>query len=204
MNEPPESPRSEKQSLRDRIAILKKSQTQQEALEKSARIKETILKTHEFNKARTILFYAAMEGEVQTKGMMEEALSLGKRIALPKVSGKKLLLHEISSLHQLEKSGMGIPEPKGSPKISLKEIGIIILPGIAFDRSGNRLGRGEGYYDRLLSQSDPRTPRIALAFGFQVVAKVPAGANDQKIHKIITEGGIIECEKGPQDGREGK
>lgn len=194
----------QKQSLRNKIAQLKKKHSPKEILKKSGQIKKILSGSPEFKKAGTILFYASIKGEVQTKGMMEETLSLGKRIALPKVSGKKLLLHEISSLHQLEKSTMGIPEPKDRPEISLKEIGLIILPGLAFDRAGNRLGRGEGYYDRLLSQLDPRTPRIALAFGFQVVENVPAGTNDQKIHKIITGDGIIECKKGPQDYREGK
>lgn len=185
----------QKQSLRNKIAQLKKKHSPKEVLKKSGQIKRTLFSSPELKKAGTILFYASIKGEVQTKGMMKEALSLGKRIALPKVSGKKLLLHEISSLHQLEKSSMGISEPKGRPEISLKEIGLIILPGLAFDRSGNRLGRGEGYYDRLLSEADGKTSAVALAFSFQIMDSVPTATNDQKVHKIITEDGIIECQR---------
>ncbi len=194
-----------KQALRTKIALLKKGHSPEALKEKSERIKQLLFQTTEFKASNTILFYASLSGEVQTKGMIEHALSIGKRVALPKISGERMSLHKISTWDELEKNGMGIPEPKAnSREIPLKEIDLILLPGIAFDRTGNRLGRGKGYYDRLLSEADKKVSKIAAAFSFQIVDSVPTATNDRKIHKIITEDGIIECEKGPQDDREGK
>lgn len=192
-----------KQALRTKIALLKKGHSPEALKEKSERIKQLLFQITEFKASNTILFYASLSGEVQTKGMIEHALSIGKRVALPKISGERMSLHKISTWDELEKNGMGIPEPKGSNGIPLEEICLIVVPGIAFDRAGNRLGRGKGYYDRLLSEADADTPRIALAFSFQIADSVPTAANDQKVHKIITEDGTIECKKGPQDDREG-
>lgn len=183
-----------KRALRDKIGLLKKQATQEEIEEKSLRILDLLFNTAEFKGAGTILFYASIGREVQTGRMIAEALKLGKRIALPKIAGEKLELCPVSGLEELETNSMGIPEPKGGQNVPLDGTDLIILPGIAFDISGNRLGRGKGYYDRLLSEAG-RIPSIALAFEFQVLDRIPSGPTDRKVDKIITETRVIECRK---------
>jgi len=192
---PSKSLLDQKQSLRNKIALLKKTHSPKELLRKSRQIKKALFETQEFKKAGTILFYASMKGEVQTKEMIHGALRMGKQVAVPKIRGNELRLYSISGWGELKKSRRGIPEPMNAPSMQLKKIGLIILPGLAFDRFGNRLGRGKGYYDRLLSKAE-KPPRIGLAFAFQALSKIPHNSKDQKVHKILTEKEIIDCKKG--------
>jgi 5-formyltetrahydrofolate cyclo-ligase len=145
----------------------------------------------EFRAAETVLFYASMKSEVETHAMIRQALAAGKRVVLPKVTGKDLTLVEITDFDRDVRPGAwGIPEPDPGTPVELKDIGLIIVPGAVFDERGNRIGYGAGYYDKLLAQYRGMT--AALAFECQIVPSVPADPHDVPIRKIVTETRVIE------------
>jgi 5-formyltetrahydrofolate cyclo-ligase len=134
---------------------------------------------------------------VKTDKIISEALAHGKRILVPfaNVAKRQLLLSEISNLNELSPGAFGIPEPKHNKKFPIEKVDLVIVPGIAFDRKGNRVGYGTGFYDRFLKKIKKSVPFVALAYDFQIVGDIPANKMDVRIHKIVTEKEIIECAK---------
>ena len=180
-----------KKELRERILTLLKNQREEKRLEKSLSIKEKLFNLREFKEARTILFYAAFDGEVETKDMIEQAQAQGKRVALPRINKKDKHITPILMEHAMEKlafGSYGIKEPAPHAQtLHLEEIDMIVVPGIAFDRHGNRLGRGRGYYDRFLDDVSPHVPTVGLAFDFQVVDAIPyIKDHDRAVSRLIT------------------
>jgi 5-formyltetrahydrofolate cyclo-ligase len=122
---------------------------------------------------------------------------MGKRVVLPKVNVPdwRLMLYEIKNIKELKKGYMDIPEPSVTEDRlrNIDDIDVFIIPGIAFDESGNRLGYSSGLYDKLLSGIKQSVPIVALAYEEQIVEKIFSEPHDVKMHKIITEKRIIEC-----------
>jgi len=167
-----------KKELRKKILMLLKTQKEGEQLTKSLIIRDKLFNLPEYQEALTILFYASFQGEVNTFNMINESQSKGKKIALPKIDrGKKIfvpILVEYSE-KELIAGSYGIMEPKKTEgmKVPLENIDMVIVPGIAFDKKNNRLGRGEGYYDKFLKKLPPTLPTIGLAYDFQIVENFP-------------------------------
>ena len=187
-----------KNEIRNHIRQQRRNQSPSIIQRKSKAIWESLSSIQEFNRAGTIAFYVsiAREGEVDTTTMIEESLSLGKRICIPKVvKNNALRFIEIRSIKDLNKGSFWILEPAGGSRILPQAIDLVIVPGVAFDKSGNRLGFGKGYYDKFLSKLEDGTPIIALAFDFQIVDSIPSSKNDVRVHKIIAETRIVECLK---------
>jgi len=178
-----------KRRIREEILSRRDKEPEDLRGKKSRRIKKRLFSLREFKSAHTILFYYSKGSEVETKEMMEEALLEGKRILLPKVRGREIYLGEIKDLEKdVEKGRFGILEPKEtSKKTTPREINLVILPGIAFDLKGRRIGYGKGYYDRFLKKFPRTTPLIGLAYDFQVVNSLPGKRHDRRVGKIITE-----------------
>jgi 5-formyltetrahydrofolate cyclo-ligase len=143
----------------------------------------------------TIMVYMALPQEVQTMSIITQARQSQKCIAAPVTRGQDLVALELSEAPmQLRRGRFGILEPCGTQRvIHPQEIGFIVVPGIAFDARGGRLGFGKGYYDRFLGQLPATTYRCGLAFGIQVVSCVPQASHDICMHGIITEQGCIPC-----------
>ena len=162
---------------------------------KSALIKERLFSLPEFIAAKVVFFYASFRSEVQTLSMIEESLKLGKRVALPRVDKRRhrLMLYEIKDISELSPGYMGIPEPSlsGERLVNLDDIKLVVIPGAAFDYSGNRLGYGAGYYDILLSEGKRKIPIIALAYEEQLVDKIPSEVHDVKVNMIVTDKRVI-------------
>ncbi len=125
--------------------------------------------------------------------MVKESLQMKKRIVLPKVDeiNHRLILYRIKKLERIKTGFMGIPEPALPEKriINVKDIDLIIVPGIAFDYSGNRLGYGGGFYDILLSNVIKKVTIVALAFEEQLLRSIPSESHDIKVDIIITDKG---------------
>jgi 5-formyltetrahydrofolate cyclo-ligase len=157
-------------------------------------IKEMLLSLPEFGRARIVLCYASFRSEVETMAIITESLAGGKRVVLPKVDRKKrrLELYEVKDASELSPGYMGIPEPSftGERSVSIKDIDLVIMPGAAFDLSGNRLGYGGGYYDVLLAESGKDMTKIALAYEEQIVGSVPSEDHDVKVDIIVTDKSI--------------
>ena len=144
--------------------------------------------------ARTALAYSGFGSEIETQALIEQIIADGKIAVLPRVdrATQSLILHSVKGVGELVASKWGIREPPAeAPTVSASGIEFILMPGVAFDRTGNRLGYGRGYYDKLLTSVDPALARVAGAFSCQIVVKVPVAPHDQKIDTIITENEII-------------
>lgn len=176
-----------------RKLMLKKLNNQKEESrgEKSIKIKEKLFRLDVFKKAKTIMMYLALNPEVQTYQMIEGALRLGKRVALPVcgIKAKKITPCLIKGLESrcFKEGPYGIKEPSGRKAVNIREIDLCLVPGLAFDLSGNRLGRGMGYYDRFLGSLAEGTPKIGLAFKFQVLKSLSSYClpHDLRVDKLI-------------------
>lgn len=144
----------------------------------------------EFQNAVTVLFYSAFSGEVETFEMIKRAQKLGKRIGLPKVIQEKNIMYPTlaGDLNaDLEDGPYGIKQTKESKVLSFKDIDMIIVPGVAFDKKKNRLGRGGGYYDRFLKDRPANIPTVGLAFDFQIVDNLPIDKHDVPVDHVLTD-----------------
>jgi len=188
----------QKSSLRERILALRRAQSSRDIEKKSGDIRRKLFTFVPFCQAETILFYLAIKDEVQTEKMIEESLQKGKRVAAPLIDWqrKKILPSEIKDLTKdIEISVFKIPQPKNNlySPFSPVNIDIVIVPGVVFDRKGNRLGFGGGFYDRFLGKLSNRTKLVALAFELQLVDNVSSQSYDIAVDYLITERGIINC-----------
>lgn len=157
-----------------------------EIAKKSKTIQEFVIKSKEFESAKVVGTYYAVGSEVTTELIIKRATILGKKIALPRVEEDKITFYEPSSTKSLIRGRFGILEPP--PYEQMNDIDILIVPGIAFDKKGNRLGYGMGFYDRLLSCK--RTFSIGLAYSFQLLENLPHDKYDKRLDAIASEDGI--------------
>lgn len=152
-----------------------------------------------FRVSQTIMVYMALPQEVQTRQIIEYARQLQQRIAVPVVSGACLLTVELpSDVTHLQRGPFGVLEPREPYRlIPRQELDCVLIPGVAFDATGGRLGFGKGYYDRFLASLLPTTYRCGLAFSLQMVSCVPQDPHDICMHGIVTEQGHYSCQKLP-------
>lgn len=180
-----------KGQIREEILDLLKKQGEESRQKKSFQIKEKLFSQTLFLQANTVMFYIAKREEVDTSAMIEDALKLGKKVVVPMilVKEKKIIPSQlINPKKELEKGPYGIYQPKNQfmRKVLLKTIDLVVVPGVAFDRKGNRLGRGGGYFDRFLSKFKKcDVPVFGLAFKFQILNKLPVLSHDIPVNKLI-------------------
>lgn len=179
-----------KRDLRKKILDRLKNQKEDERQRRSQTIRRKLLASPEFRNAKVLMFYISKDGEVETRPIIEAALVRGKVVLVPviKVRRKKMVVSEITDPNKdLVKGPYGIYQPKTPTKIyHPRSIDLAIVPGVAFDKNGNRLGRGMGYYDKFLVGLRKGVPRIGLAFKFQVVKRLPTLSHDQPVTKLLT------------------
>jgi len=178
-----------KKQIRKEILHKLNKQARGEALQKSRIIKTRLFSLPEFKNARTVMLYASKNGEVITDEIIDEALRAGKKVALPRCTSQETIVaKEIQKREiDLEKSNFGIYEPKKRKEtIQPEGIDLVIVPGVAFDRRNNRLGRGKGFYDKFLKGLPPGKISVGLAFDFQIVENLPKDSYDIPVSKVIT------------------
>jgi len=188
----------EKQKIRERILSKRRSLAKEEWNQMSVQVKEKLFSLDEFEESKTLSLYVAIDNEVGTIGMIRDALDRGKRVAVPCTRGrdKSLLLSEVRDVEkELTPQKFGILEPKKEylRVVPYNEIDLMIVPGVAFDEEGGRLGYGGGYYDKLLTNLNRSIRTVGLAFELQMVEQVPQGSHDVFVDKIVTERRIIDC-----------
>lgn len=165
----------------------RRKETLQEHLDLwSDTIVKKVIATDMYKNCDTIYTYVAYKREVETKGLIEQAWKDGKKVAVPRVEGKVMNFYYITSFDELEKSDMGIPEPRPVNPAD-DEYALMVMPGVAFDKTMNRIGYGGGYYDRYLEEHT-NLKRLAVAFEFQFVeGPLPTEPTDICPEMIITE-----------------
>ncbi len=176
-----------KADIRRDIKHRKQLLTEQEKADAAHRCFALLEQCREFTDARNVLVYASLPDEISTVGFIDRWHN-EKRLFLPRVNGDDLDILPYSPA-DTDKGAFGIEEPMGNDCHDIEDIDLVVVPGVAFDRKGNRLGRGRGYYDRLLNQA--RCPLIGVAYSLQIAEELPAEPHDIKIPVVITEKEII-------------
>lgn len=186
--------RNEMKALRDALAEEDRFNLGYEIMEKTAA-------HYDFLKAKNLLVYMHRGSEVQTDGIIDYGLMLGKRVFVPRVAGKEMIFHEIRDRKECTPGYMGIPEPpEAAPvfaheKNMKREDTLIILPGLAFDTGGGRLGYGGGFYDRYLAVC-PVCIKMGIAYDFQYVEEVAKDERDIPVDILITDKRIVLYDEG--------
>ena len=176
----------EKQELRKQIRAAKRAVPFCDKCAHSLPIMQQVESLPQFQKAEVVLLYWSMEDEVQTHDFVNRWYQQ-KTLLLPCVDGDDLRLRQYTGPECLkEGEQFGIGEPTGPEFTDLNSVQMIIVPGVAFDRHNNRMGRGRGFYDRLL-KSTPNAYKVGVAFNFQMVELVPTEEFDVPMNAVITE-----------------
>jgi len=156
---------------------------------RSVAVCRALVEQPEYARAQVVMIYLSMPHEADTSHIALQCWADGKRVLAPRVSWeqRRMLPTEIRSLDSDVHDGpMGIPEPMEGMPIPVGDIDLIIVPGLAFDKAGMRLGRGRGFYDRFLGHRDFRAFSCGIALEAQVVEKVPIEENDKRLRMLVT------------------
>jgi 5-formyltetrahydrofolate cyclo-ligase len=184
-----------KEELRKRVAALRRTLVASVRSEYAARMVERLVAHPAFVEARTVLAYSALRFEINPRGALERAWALGKTVALPRTlpETRALALHAYREGDPLEESGFVIQEPlPTAPPVDAAEVDLVLVPGLAFDARGHRLGFGQGFYDRLLPRCT-RAVRIGLCFELSMLVEVPNAAHDAPVDYVISEKRTLAC-----------
>ena len=186
-----------KRDLRKRMLAARRALTKQECAAYSAAITERILSHEALKQAGAVFAYAAMEDEVQTETLLSGILEMGKRVAIPLITGKRTMEAVlVPSIDVLEYGAFHILTVREERRKILppQEIDCVIVPGVAFGMDGTRLGMGGGYYDTFLPKAE-HAVRIAAAFQCQITEDIPRFPHDCGIDWIVTEQGVFKANK---------
>lgn len=174
----------DKKELRSVIRARKRAMTAQQIEEKSRRLMEMFLQSDLYRSAKTVYGYLPYNQEVRTVPMLEQALRDGKRVAVPKVYGEEMRFLYITDLTQVESGYAGIPEPIADEPVADDPGALVLMPGLAFDKEGHRIGYGGGFYDRFLEQ-EPDHPTLALCYDFQMLPSLETEEHDIPVDCVL-------------------
>ncbi len=175
-----------KQVLRKQVLDIRKGLSKDEIIERSRQIVLNIISSSEYKNAECIYAYMSVRGEVDVTSLIEAAWRAGKRVAVPKVVDKDLIFYYIKSFEELDSGSFGIREPKAGLKEASAEDALLIIPGVAFDKSGHRIGYGGGFYDRYLEKHTGHFI-IAPAYDFQVKEVIAPEEHDIGVDMVVSE-----------------
>lgn len=180
----------EKEEIRRQMKLLRKNMTREDRFNKSMEIFEQLITVPEFKRAEKVYTYVSLDNEIDTIMLIDYSLSLEKRVFVPRVTDKNMEFYEISDISELSPGYMGIYEPDINGKEpDYSRTGFMCMPGLAFDKSFNRIGYGGGFYDRYLSEKN-NLYKVALAYECQILEKIPVEDCDVKPDMIVTEENI--------------
>lgn len=162
---------------------------------KSRAITKILLENESITKALTYGLYFPVNNEVDTRFIFEYIRSCDKKAYFPRVYDHGLEFHKVGRLDKLGAGNFGVPEPPAeSEKIDIKDLDIVLVPGIVYDRKGYRIGYGKGFYDRTLEGADV-SRLFGLCYGFQLIHELPVDKYDKSVGAVVTENGLINCKK---------
>lgn len=173
-----------KQELRRTIRERKRAMTEEEIVERSNALAEKFYHTPAYQAASTIYGYLPYNQEVRTVPMLQRALDDGKRVAVPKVYGDEMRFIYLEDLTQVSKGYAGIPEPIADAPVADDKRALVLMPGLAFDPQGHRIGYGGGFYDKFLAK-EPHHPTLALCYEFQMQAHLDTEEFDIPVDTVL-------------------
>jgi 5-formyltetrahydrofolate cyclo-ligase len=200
--------RERKRHIRRSILAVRRGLSEEECLARSRRVWERVAALACYQRARVVLAYMAFDREVLTDGLIRQATASGKQIVLPRVQTdrQEMALYSIDDLERDVAPGYhGIlePHPQSTRLVAPARLDLALVPGVAFDLRGGRLGFGIGFYDRLLSQLLRDIPTVGLAFDFQIIPRLPSQPHDIMLGAIVTESRVMWgtlCTEGEEAG----
>ena len=175
----------DKKALRRMIGEKKRALTSEEIERRSAVLAHRLFETEPYRQARSLYAYLSFNQEVRTNPIIERAWADGKRVAVPKVIGNDMVFIWLERFDQLAEGYYGIPEPVADGPIADDATALVLMPGLAFDPQGHRVGYGGGFYDRFL-EKEPDHPLVALCFDFQMLDHLEVEAHDVPVDVVIT------------------
>ncbi len=174
----------DKKELRRMIREKKRAMTSAEIEEKSRRLGEMLLESPAYCQAKTVYGYLPYNQEVRTTPMLEQALRDGKRVAVPKCYGDEMRFIYLEDLSRVEKGYAGIPEPVEDGPVADDKTALVLMPGMAFDPQGHRIGYGGGFYDKFLA-AEPEHPTLALCYDFQMLTRLDTEEFDIPVDQVF-------------------
>ena len=174
-----------KQQLRAAIRTRKQAMSPEEISRRSRHLCAMVRETDAYQQSKTIYGYLPFNQEVDLSFLLLQALAEGKQVALPKCYGKDMRFILVTGLTQVRHTPFGVPEPAADGPVASDKTGLVIVPGLLFDRRGYRIGYGGGYYDRFLCQ-EPDHPTIGLCYDFQLTDRLEADAHDVPVDLVFS------------------
>ncbi len=174
----------DKKELRRAIREQKRAMTEEQIDAASIRLGELFAQCRQYQEAKTIYGYLPYNQEVRTVPMLQRALEEGKKVAVPKVYGDTMNFIYLEDLSQVETGYAGIPEPVADGPVAEDPTALVLMPGLAFTKSGDRMGYGGGFYDKFLA-AEPDHPTVALCYSFQMVESLPTADYDIPVDCVL-------------------
>ena len=174
----------DKKELRRTIRERKRAMTEEEIVTRSEKLGVLFAQSEAYKAAKTIYGYLPYNQEVRTVPMLEQALKDGKRVAVPKVYGDEMKFLYLDDLTQVEKGYAGIPEPIADEPVADDGTALVLMPGLAFDPQGHRIGYGGGFYDKFLA-AEPNHPTLALCYEFQMLPELHTEEHDIPVDTVL-------------------
>ena len=174
----------DKKELRRMIREKKRAMTESEIQQRSADLGKLFTACDAYKNAKTIYGYLPYNQEVRTVAMLQQAICDGKRVAVPKVYGDEMKFIYLEDLSLVEKGYAGIPEPIADGPVADDKTALVLMPGLAFDRDGHRIGYGGGFYDKFLA-SEPEHPTLALCYEFQLLPMLETEDHDIPVDYVL-------------------
>jgi 5-formyltetrahydrofolate cyclo-ligase len=187
--------RAAKKTLRREIRARRDAIPPDERARRSSKIADRLLALPEISGAKTVMLFSSFGSEVDTGPILVRLIGDGRTVLLPRLEDREIVAVRWSPGEPLAPGALGIGEPTGEA-VPPADIDVLVTPGVAFDRHGNRIGYGGGNYDRLLPKLRRSVPAIAIAFAMQVVDAVPVGRVDRRVDAVVTEDEVIRPGRG--------
>ena len=182
-----------KRAIRREVLARRDAVAPPERSERSLRVAERVLALPEVLRARTMMAFWSFGSEVETAPLIRRLHEAGTRVALPRIREGDLVAVAYAPGDPVAPTPFGAMEPSGSEIVEPSCLDAVLVPGVAFDRRGARIGYGGGFYDRFLARTRPGVPAIAIGFAVQVVEALPEGHMDRRVDAIVTEDEAIRC-----------
>ena len=174
----------DKQALRRQIREQKRAMTEAQIVAKSEALGQLFTASEAYRQAKTIYGYLPYNQEVRTVAMLQKALDDGKRVAVPKCYGEEMRFIYLDDLSKVEKGYCNIPEPIEDGPVADDPTALVLMPGLAFDPQGHRMGYGGGFYDKFLA-AEPGHPTLALCYDFQMLPHLETEAHDIPVDTVL-------------------
>lgn len=185
-----------KRRIRRSQIMMREQLTAQQRVDLGSRAQSRLVQQAWFAEAKLIALYSSIRNEVDTWNLFDAAISLGKRVVFPRIDDGQMVFVEVESQRDFCSGTFGVLEPVGTKVVPVCCIDLIVVPGVAFDRGGFRIGFGKGYYDRAL-ENRPLSCRLAgLGYAFQLEDNIPREAHDVSLDWLVTDQEVLSFDSG--------